>query len=121
HLTLGENRVVKENLKGVKLLPSRHYVEEMRLIKKPAELAKIKKSMELCATVLGRVKKALPKKLWREIELARFIRMEGLRAGADGVSFEPIVAAGPNAAIPHHKPGRTPILSGQSIILDFGF
>ncbi len=121
HLTIGEKREIMRNLKGVKLLPSRHHVEKMRLIKDKDELAAIRHSMEICGRVLERVKRALRKKPWREIELARFIRIEGLKLGADGTSFEPIVAAGPNAAIPHHKPGRAPILSGQSIILDFGF
>lgn len=121
HLTVGERAVIMRNLKGVKLQPGRHYVEQMRLVKDAKELAEIRISMEICAKVLARVKLALTKKAWREIELARFIRIEGLRLGADGVSFEPIVAAGANAAIPHHKPGLALLKPGQSIILDFGF
>ncbi len=121
HLTVGESRIIKQNLKGVKLAASRHVVEQMRLIKDKEELAAIRASMKICAKVLVQVKRALTKKIWREQELARFIRMEGLLLGADGVSFEPIVAAGANAAIPHHKPGRAKLLPGQSIILDFGF
>jgi Xaa-Pro aminopeptidase len=121
HLTVGEKRIIMRNLNGVKLLPSKHIVEQMRLIKDAGELANIKESMEICAAVLARVKRALAKRTWAEIELARFIRIEGLKLGADGISFEPIVAAGGNAAIPHHKPGNARLKPGQSIVLDFGF
>lgn len=40
--------------------------------------------------------------------------------GADGVSFETIVAAGPNSAIPHHRPTDAVLRSGDFVKLDFG-
>jgi len=39
---------------------------------------------------------------------------------ADGVSFEPIVAAGPNGAKPHYRHGTRTIEAGEPVVLDFG-
>ena len=40
--------------------------------------------------------------------------------GADGPSFETIVAGGPNSAVPHHRPTDREIGAGELLKLDFG-
>ena len=40
--------------------------------------------------------------------------------GADGFSFEPLVAFGANAADPHHGPDGTVIKPGDSVLFDVG-
>ena len=40
--------------------------------------------------------------------------------GADGVSFEPIVASGHNSSMPHAVPTTRKIKEGDIILLDFG-
>ncbi|MBI4336831.1 MAG: aminopeptidase P family protein [Chloroflexi bacterium] len=40
--------------------------------------------------------------------------------GAEGLSFDIIVAAGPNAALPHHHPSERPIGAGEPVVIDFG-
>ena len=42
------------------------------------------------------------------------------RAGADGLSFETIVAFGENAAEPHHEPGHRALEEGDIVKMDFG-
>src|SRR4029077_19340917 len=56
-----------------------------------------------------------------EISLAQFIQKNGLRMGAEDISFPAIVASGANAAIPHHVPSSKKLRAGESIIIDFGF
>ena len=43
-----------------------------------------------------------------------------LSLGADGFSFEPLVAFGPNAADPHHGPDDTALKAGDVVLLDVG-
>ncbi|MEO3760415.1 Xaa-Pro peptidase family protein [Mycobacterium sp. B14F4] len=43
-----------------------------------------------------------------------------LERGADGPSFETIVAAGPNSAIPHHRPTDAVLARGDFVKIDFG-
>ena len=40
--------------------------------------------------------------------------------GADGPSFETIVAAGANSAIPHHRPTDAVLAAGDFVKIDFG-
>jgi len=40
--------------------------------------------------------------------------------GADGYSFEPLVAFGGNAAEPHHFPDDSPLQEGQCVLIDIG-
>ncbi len=40
--------------------------------------------------------------------------------GADGASFETIVATGPNSAIPHHRPTDAVLAAGDFVKIDFG-
>ena len=40
--------------------------------------------------------------------------------GADGLSFETIVAAGANSAIPHHRPTDAVLAAGDFVKIDFG-
>ena len=40
--------------------------------------------------------------------------------GADGFSFEPLVAFGANAADPHHAPDDTPLREGDVVLFDVG-
>lgn len=50
------------------------------------------------------------------LELEFFIR----KNGAEGISFNPIVAAGPNGAMPHAIPSTRKIQSGELLTMDFG-
>jgi Xaa-Pro aminopeptidase len=52
--------------------------------------------------------------------VALALEVDMRRRGATGVSFDPIVASGPNAAKPHARPTDRPIRHGELVVLDFG-
>jgi Xaa-Pro aminopeptidase len=54
----------------------------------------------------------------RDIALAIDWRMR--RAGFERSAFETIVAAGPNGALPHARPGERRLSEGDLVVLDFG-
>ncbi len=54
-----------------------------------------------------------------EAEVSRELGRRLLAEGHERVNFA-IVAAGPNAASPHHEPGSTVIAAGQVVLCDFG-
>jgi Xaa-Pro aminopeptidase len=55
-----------------------------------------------------------------ECDVAADIDTELRRSGFDRPSFDTIVAAGPNAALPHARAGRRRIEDGDLVVLDFG-
>ncbi|GAA2695090.1 MULTISPECIES: Xaa-Pro peptidase family protein [Actinosynnema] len=55
-----------------------------------------------------------------EREIARELESRMLDHGAQGPSFESIVAAGANSAIPHHRPTDAVVRTGDLVKLDFG-
>jgi len=55
-----------------------------------------------------------------EKELAAEITYRHLKQGADRMSFDPIVASGPNSARPHARPTTRTLQSGDVIVLDMG-
>jgi len=114
---------VKENLSRqslpIGLVPLRGIVEELRQIKEPAEVEILRKSAVLMGYVLGQVIAGLePGQSEREVawRIETLIREQG----ADEASFPPIVASGPNSALPHATPTERVLREGEPVILDVG-
>jgi Xaa-Pro aminopeptidase len=55
-----------------------------------------------------------------EREVAHELEERMVAHGASGPSFETIVAAGGNSAIPHHRPCDAPLAAGDLVTMDFG-
>lgn len=55
-----------------------------------------------------------------EREVAAEIVYRHLKRGADSMSFDPVVASGPNAARPHARPTDRPLRDGELIVMDMG-
>lgn len=55
-----------------------------------------------------------------ERELAAVLEYEMRMQGADGTSFETIVAFGKGSSVPHHETGDTRLKFGDVVLIDFG-
>lgn len=55
-----------------------------------------------------------------ELEAAEQVKQIYLDLGADGLSFEPLVAFGANAANGHHYPDNTKLKKGDCVLFDVG-
>ncbi|VDM88441.1 putative peptidase [Mycobacterium basiliense] len=96
-------------------------VETLREIKDAGELALLRLACEAAdAALTDLVKRGGLRPGRTEREVAR--DLEGLMFdhGADAVSFETIVAAGANSAIPHHRPTDAALAAGDFVKIDFG-
>lgn len=101
------------------LVATDNLVEELRRVKDDGEVARMVEAARIADEALARVKPQLldgP----TELEFALALDFEIRRLGAQGNSFETIVAAGPNGAKPHARPSARPIGPGELIVLDFG-
>ncbi|MBU0728219.1 MAG: Xaa-Pro peptidase family protein [Proteobacteria bacterium] len=104
---------------GVDLVPLTGLVEKHRLVKSAEEIEKIKKSVRLNEEVFHEVYMGLkPGQTERQVAMKIEITMK--EKGAEGPSFETIVAGGPNGALPHAVPSDRPLKKGEPIIIDMG-
>lgn len=101
------------------LVPTEGLVERLREVKDDGEVARIEAAATIADGALAEVRSMLgdhPTERTFGLELDGAMR----RRGADDLSFETIVASGPNGAKPHARPGRRRIADGDLVVLDFG-
>jgi Xaa-Pro aminopeptidase len=104
---------------GVELVPTEGLIEGLRRVKDAGEVARIKAACSIADQAFANV---IPQLHDRPTELAfgLDLEFEMRRLGAAAMSFEPIVAAGPNGAKPHARPSDRRIEPGELLVLDFG-
>lgn len=97
-------------------------IDELRLIKKRGELAKISKAAIINDRVFSKLLSWLRPGL-RECDVVAYISRELERAGAQALAFPPLVASGPHAAAIHHAIDwqcTKRLKRGQMVVIDFG-
>ena len=123
HLTFGLHRQLNNKLRKltppVRLTPLKNLVETMREVKDRSEIKAMEASGSLISEILGQVIEGLEPGM-TEIEVASQIENMARDAGAEGLAFPSIVAAGPNGALPHAVPTTRKIRSGEPVVLDVG-
>ena len=104
---------------AVELVPDPGVLAGLRRSKIPAELGAIREAARLTDEVyLSIAADGLTGRTEREVALAAERRMREL--GADGPAFPPIVASGPNGALPHAEPTERAVEAGELVTLDLG-
>jgi len=94
-------------------------VEALRSVKDDSELAAITKACDITAGALAVLATEIRVGM-TEVALARRLEQLFGEGGAEDRSFETIVSAGPHSAVPHHRPDRTPLASGDLLVIDCG-
>ncbi len=96
-------------------------VEALREVKDAGEVALLRLACEAADAALRDLVDRGGLRAGRsEKEVARELEWLMLEHGADGPSFETIVAAGANSAIPHHRPTDAVLAAGDFVKIDFG-
>ncbi|HEY8523442.1 MAG TPA: Xaa-Pro peptidase family protein [Acidimicrobiales bacterium] len=101
------------------LVPTDGLVEELRQVKDEGEIARIEAAAAMADEALERVRPRLAEGP-TEAEVALELESHMRRLGAEGPSFDTIVASGPNGAKPHHRAGARRIAEGDLVVIDFG-
>jgi Xaa-Pro aminopeptidase len=104
---------------GLELKPTEGLVERARVIKDSGEIALLREAARRLTPVASAVLKTLQPGM-TERYVAGVIEAEIRAAGYERTSFDPIVASGPNAALPHYRAGDRVIADGDMVVLDFG-
>jgi Xaa-Pro aminopeptidase len=111
-------KLEKELAAGVDLLPVSGFVERLRRRKDDAELAAIQAAARLADEALEEVLgEGLAGRVERDV--ARAIG-NAIRERGGELAFPPIVASGPNGALPHADPEERTIGKGELVVIDWG-
>jgi Xaa-Pro aminopeptidase len=120
HLSVKEHAALAERVgSDVELVAAGGLVEELRAVKDARELERIRAATRLADAALTEVLgRGLVGRTEREVALD--LEMTMRKAGAEAVSFPPIVAAGTHSALPHAEPRDVPIPAGTLVTIDWG-
>lgn len=106
---------------GAEFVRAAGMVEALREVKDAGEVAILRLACEAADAALTDLVASGGLRPGRtEKEVGRELESLMLDHGADGPSFETIVAAGPNSAIPHHRPTDAVLKAGDFVKIDFG-
>ena len=118
-LKVSELREFKKTLSSVKLVPTKNFIEDLRIIKSAEEIKRIEKAQIISQQAFLQLLKTI-KIGQTEAEIADRLKRIIKSLGADGLAFESIVAAGPNSGKPHHLTGDRRLAVNDVLLLDFG-
>jgi Xaa-Pro aminopeptidase len=123
HLSVGRYNWLTATLAktrpAVTLEPVERMVEALRVQKDDYEIDTLREAARRLSLVADAVFKEV-RRGQTERELASAIDRQIRQMGFDRSAFDTIVASGPNAALPHARPGQRTIGEGDLVVLDFG-
>ena len=125
HMTVQSYQALSDalakQLEGSKpaLVATSGIAEQLRVFKDAEELAALQKAVDVADQAMESVCAIITEGM-TEKEVAWRLEVAMRELGAEGPSFDTIVAAGPNGAMPHHHPSDRPIQTGEPIVIDMG-
>ena len=115
-----EERLLEEAAPGLQMASAEAALEPLRAEKSVEELEAIRRAIAVAqAALIETIPLVRPGVT--EIDLASELMLRLLRAGSESeLPFAPIVASGPNSALPHAVPTARRLQPGDLVILDWG-
>ena len=108
-----------EEAEGVDFQPKSGLVESLRVIKDKGEIAEIRHAADIAKRAFE-VLRAIWTPDATENDLARELEYHARRFGGRCLSFPPIIAAGPRAALPHASPTDARVGDFDFTLVDWG-
>jgi Xaa-Pro aminopeptidase len=120
YLTVASRKSLSAVLsRKVRLREAPALVEQARMVKDAEELSAIRAAVKLGAGLFDRalttIRPGVP-----EVEVAAEMEYAARKAGAEGMSFETIIASGARAALPHGRASGSAVQAGGFVVCDFG-
>ncbi len=104
---------------SISLIPYSNQFDQLRMVKTEEELEYIKQAEHIGDIVFTKILEEIKPGV-TELEIAAKIEYLLKTNGAEGISFDPIVASGINSSMPHAVPSHKKIEVGDFVTLDFG-
>ncbi len=119
HITYEQYKKLRRLFPGKRWSGLEVTLEPIMLQKEQYEIDNIKKAIAISERVLNSIINVIKPGV-TEKEVAAEITYLHRKYGAEGDAFDPIVASGPRAALPHGRPSGKAIGNNELIIIDLG-
>lgn len=117
-MTVAQHKVFSEKL-SCELLPASKLLTSLRGSKDEEEITRLVAAQKIAEGALAQLLKEIRIGM-TEKEIAARLQYLMVSAGAEKLSFDTIVASGPNGSMPHAVPTERKIQKGDFITIDFG-
>jgi len=118
-VTYNDTLVLKRDFSDVNFVPVDSLIEKIVVCKNEKEIEATRKAVEITDRTFSELLKII-KPGMTEREVSAHISFLQKAYGADGDSFDAIVASGERSAFPHARPTDRKISKGELLKLDFG-
>ena len=119
HVTYSTWERFKERFEGVELVGVSGWVEDLRMVKTPEEIACIEKAQAIADDAFRLLVDTIRLGA-REIDLAMELEFTMRKMGSEGVAFPIIAVAGQRSSLPHGVPTQNALKDGDFVTFDFG-
>ena len=119
HLTVDRYRYIRRNLHGIGIKSLKDQLDTLRMVKDATEISLIEHAIDIHTRALNDTLAWLSPGM-TERQWAVEFEYRARRLGAEALSFDPIVASGPRAAIPHATADPVPLEPAGPVIFDHG-
>jgi len=120
HLRITERRDLAKAIGGRKVKDTTGLVSELRVVKDDVEIRLIRKAVRIAQDSLEATL-ATVESGQSEGEICARLEFEMKSRGAEGASFNPIIAAKTNGSKPHYTPSpKVKLRKGQPLLIDWG-
>ena len=118
YMTVADYRHYSEKL-HCQLVPATELLISLRQSKDEEEIQRMIAAQRIAEAALDQIVKEIRPGV-TEKEIAARLQYLMLAGGAENMSFDPIVASGPNGSMPHAVPTDRKIQDGDFVTMDFG-
>ncbi len=119
HLSVAAFDQLADRSADIQWVKTRDLVQQQRMIKDADEIRITRQAVRIAQQSFQSVVPMLCEH-WSERAIAHELEAKMRFLGAEGVSFPPIVAAGPAGALPHYQGGDAVIGDASTLLIDWG-
>ncbi len=119
HLTVDQYDELEERFPDVEWKPVAQLLSEEVAAKDAGEIQRVREAQAVTDDVFAHLCEWIEPGM-AEREIAAEIVYQHLKRGAEKMSFEPIVASGPNASLPHARPTGRKLRRRDLVVIDMG-
>ena len=119
HISYSNYNGLIQNFNHIHWVPTSSIIENIAAVKDQDEIDSLKTAIEITDYVFKKIVSKIKAGVTEKYISAKISYLFKTN-GADGDSYESIIASGPNSALPHARPTDRKFQKGDFIVMDFG-